>query len=464
MAPPRETPPSFLMRTAIINGFTSVEGFVKSLGLRPIRSFFSVTNLNNLAAATEGVLGDAAEIRETRTPLPALMRLTMSREERDAVCALVSGEAGRCRALDYHRSRGAYLQTNVEGYYCPKCARYDFSVLGFSYRHVEHTFRDTYACSEHRCSLTTGCGTCPQSQSFRRGLRFPSVECSCGKAAVPLLAHDSPELQVHVRVASILTKCLERDMPYFADVCDIGSVFQRQVERLGMTRYGRLSRSLFRQKIYERYGSSVLHKFGLLTASGEISLVDYLRPNSRVLSAYNVAILIDFLFGSLEAFSRAVSTHRCPENRATNPRTGTTRRTGLGPPNTDRYVKQIDAYRAANPDATRSEILQRLSYAARSLQSTDPQAYEEAMPGSRRKVGARARHPARMAELDKALRAHVLERAGILDEDGGCGRCSLSARSLLLGHPAERSFYANREELPSTAQLIDELLDGDAHR
>ncbi|SFU26419.1 TniQ protein [Paraburkholderia aspalathi] len=458
----RETPPGYLMRTAVVSGMRSVQTQMKLMGLRQTSSFFGVANLERLAAATCGALGDVYEIVERRTPIAAGMRLLMAEPERDRLFMTLSGDTSRCRSLDYHGSRSGYLRTNLDGAYCQLCAQSDIKELGYTYWNVEHAFRGVYACARHSCSLTLGCGVCQQSQPFRRALRFPALECSCGRLATPILENGSTTLSGHIRIAKILVQCLRQDTPYFSDVCDIRSVFEARAREHGFVARGRIDRIGLCHELSDRYGVEFLIGLGLIAPSGLPSIVGRLRLKHKPLSAPRCALLIDFLFGSLDDFSDAVLQSSPRDDAVRNvPKTS---RTEIQPDNkkTGQCVNKILSFRGERPSATRTEILRRLGHTAEYLMRNEPQIYEEIMPASRRTVGAREKRPARMRELDNALSEHVRTRKSALRMGPSREWRRLSVRSLLLGHPAERSFYANRDALPLTSSLIDEYLRDDS--
>ncbi|WP_148662330.1 TniQ family protein [Paraburkholderia phytofirmans] len=453
----------FIMDSESVSGFTmrrasllldrSIASMARrNLGVSRLLVGLPAGNLAQLALETAGVLGSVDDIVDQHTTIPAAMHLMLPQPDRHHILARIRRGACFDRELSYAALGKGLYRTRLGGAYCQRCACDDEAKFGFPYWRIEWEYTGVGACPIHRVSLTRGCGRCRESQAFNELIRSPSAECFCGSLAKPLLPESSSELETHIRIATLLTLA-RRSNRYYADECYLGALFRQRARDLGFRRGARLDRASLFEQFRFRYGDKLLNDLGLKGAGGPPSFVHSLSEGAKQAGVLRVAYLIDFLWESFEQFEESVSAFALA-GEETKCRLRSPRGQAYSSEKLESATARVREYVRGNPDATRSQLLAKCSYAACYLMLHDRKTYEAVAPPSRRRTGYAAGRSSRMAQLDDVLAEYVQMRCETLRSGPEQEWRRLSVRTLLLGHPAERTFYTLKSDLPKTSALI----------
>jgi hypothetical protein len=249
-----ESLPGYAMRRASLILDRSVAPTARDLlGVSRLPVGVLAGNIAQLTSSTAGVLGTVAELVALHTPIPALMHLMMTLQQREQLLNRIEQGSRFDRELIYPALGKGQHRTWLGGAYCQICAREDEAKFGFPYWRIEWEYAGVAACPIHRVSLTRGCGRCRGSQAFGDGLIFPSTECFCGNLAKALIPADSRDLDIHVRIATILTRA-QRSKRFYSDECDLGALFRQRARDLGFTRGALLDRASLLERFQLRSG------------------------------------------------------------------------------------------------------------------------------------------------------------------------------------------------------------------
>lgn len=435
-----ESVSGYEIRRALIGQRRSLATDVQeTLGVARLRFGSLPGNLAMFEVETGGILGDVRELIDLHTPIPVQMHLTMTREQREQLLGRIIAGARSDRILRYSALGKGIYRTHWACAYCQACARADEAEAGFPYWRIQWLYAGIAACPIHRLSLTLGCGHCASSQPFNDRLRLPSIECNCGKLAKPLVEDRSPELNTHIRLATLLMSA-QRTKRFFADECNLGMLFRQKARDLGYRKGPLIDRVSLMKVFIRQYGERLLENLGLIGLRNTPTFVECLSEGERPKDVLRFAFLVDFLFGEFASFSNAVTAFAS---------TGEERKQPGSAPRGRRYSQErlaaaaesVRSYVEANPNTTRTELLKRRRYDACYLMLHSRKTYEEIVPESRRRSGYRESRPLRMSQLDAALVLHVKARTEVLKFSSEANLRPLTVRALLLGHPSERIFF-----------------------
>ncbi|WP_408277902.1 TniQ family protein [Paraburkholderia nemoris] len=450
----------YLMRSCMLSGSASLQAFCRNLtktNYLPSTSGIC-GDVENLAVGTLGVLGNAHNILDRFTTVPAAEKF-MRLEQREALRMTLTRYGGTKRALSSLGMLGGQARAQVGLVYCVLCVREDEERVGFGYWHRQHQFPGISFCSKHNVSLTRGCGECQYSELSCRCPRLPCQMCTCGKPNVDL--PQSPRMadrDAECRVAVILAKLLNPSVPYFADGGALELEYRNRAGQLGFLRGGFVNRSAISQAFRAHFGEYLLRRLGLLgSSSGEWYAHALAGKPQR--SVIRHALLIDFLYQSVDGLTASYS----QSDRTLLPPRHTPYATDKYKYKSDQgrtraFQEDLKAYVADHPFESRTQICRSLPTVTKYLLQVAPAIYYRCMPPSRRLSWFDSRRQERLLELDDELVNYVRQRAEVLSAIGRRGAKRFSQRMLLLGHPAAGGYAQIRGRLPKTSELISELL------
>jgi hypothetical protein len=466
-----ETVLGYTMRTCKASGFQSLklaaQHFFNLTAIQP--PLFLPSNLDIFSERCKNVLGNASNIVACHTVAPALIPF-LSQVAREELLAHLKGTAGSKNPFMYLGFSNASTKPKLHQLFCLDCATEDIHQVGWPYWKRYHQFPLLSICAKHGTPLTAGCNQCKYSQPNARYIKQPKLRCWCGKATQPAYPAFTNEhaLSAAQRVGRIVDELLRSPLDFSVTPELVDLAYRQALVASGRTRGTAVAISSLKEQFRAHFTDEFLLSCGSPLTGQRTWLATSLSLRKIPASVIRNALLIDFLFGSLDAFTGELSVARGTLNnplddgeiRRTN--TCSVERCAEMERRRDRCRGRLKKFLWLSPNTSRTEFQTAFGASARWLREHDAVWYDEVLPRRPKRCGRSKDYRATyLGNMDKSLVVHLKRRFQMLCNEEIRPR-RITLRSLLIGHPRANEFQRFKDHLPRTSSLISEVVESKA--
>jgi hypothetical protein len=358
-------------------------------------------------------------------------------------------------------NKNSSLRGPIERYFgdalCPDCIDEDKVVHGRTFVRRQWAYSKIAACTKHRVPLVTACERCRNSASYKNSLHRLRGMCVCNEA--PLVSRacreDLPVFMSHLRVADALDALFRVAKDPNLDSRHTHYVYRRQALRLGFLtsryQFGKIMQ-LSEKKLH----SEVIAKHEMKITSG-YGPARMLQGKASLRSPLENALLVCTLFDSSDEFEYAMkAASKLAEEDLLSPVRNTKwRPKSVSGRSLEQVKERLRNYVRDNPQASRTDVIRKLSHCIDVLKRHEPQSIDELLPARKPSLTRGSRPAAADEDEDRKFEAHVRRRHADFQRQPPNFR--VTKARLKDGWKGAVSYSRTRQRLSLTLAALDEL-------
>lgn len=354
-----------------------------------------------------------------------------------------------------NRSKRGPTERYFEDAVCPECMGPDKKSKGRTFVRRQWAYSKIAVCTKHRVSLVTACLLCRNSKSYKDSLHRLHRQCVCDK--LPLVnragVEGTFEFESDLRVAEALDSLFMLARETDLDVRHTRYVYRRQALRLGFLT-SRYQYDKIRELAEKKLHPEVISKHEMRFVKGSAT-AQMLRGEDSLRSPLENAVLVSTMFDSSAEFEyqmRAAG-ELSNEELLAPVRNNQWRPLSYNNKNLEQLKERVRDYVRSNPEASRTDVQQKLGYVFNRLRQHEPESIEGILPPKKPPRNGGSRTSEAYEVEDRQFEAYVRRRYAKFAVNPPIFR--VTKARLKEGWRGAVSFATNKWRLPLTAAALD---------